>query len=169
FSPNDLDFFTPRGKGDQVIKFLDLAGGYKVVRQTTEYEDATAIGRVSWLQTDGSRMKINVIESLTDSPYDTVTAFHSTAVMNAWTGHKIWIAYPDLTLHRSSITTPHLMPLPEDDLPTHQRAWKVLNKYTRRGYFFLLDCDIPHIRGVDYNCPATLRRTDDPGCLSIRF
>ncbi|KAJ7872244.1 hypothetical protein B0H13DRAFT_1895431 [Mycena leptocephala] len=83
--------------------------------------------------------------------------------MNAWTGHQIWIAYPDLTLHRSSITTPHLIPLPEDDLPTHQRAWRVLSKYTRRGYFLLLDdCDIPHICGVDYNCPATLRRTDDP-------
>jgi hypothetical protein len=31
FSPNDLDFFTPRDRGDQVIKFLDLAGNYKVV------------------------------------------------------------------------------------------------------------------------------------------
>ncbi|KAJ7504664.1 hypothetical protein B0H11DRAFT_2221400 [Mycena galericulata] len=156
FSPNNLDFFTPRGKGNQVIKFLDLAGNPANRSGIFVLDCLPHHLVIPWLQTDDSRMKINVIESLTESLY--------------WTGHQIWIAYPDLTLHRSSITTPHLMPLPEDDRPTHQRAWKVLNKYTRRGYFFLLDdCDIPHICGVDYKCPATLRRTDDPGCLLIRF
>ncbi|KAJ7504043.1 hypothetical protein B0H11DRAFT_1905925 [Mycena galericulata] len=105
FSPNNLDFFTPRGKGNQVIKFLDLAGNPANRSGIFVLDCLPHHLVIPWLQTDDSRMKINVIESLTESLY--------------WTGHQIWIAYPDLTLHRSSITTPHLMPLPEDDLFPH--------------------------------------------------
>ncbi|KAJ7648262.1 hypothetical protein DFH06DRAFT_1135703 [Mycena polygramma] len=160
FMPNDLDFYTPRRRGYDVSQFLQMGD---------TYDFAAGIGKVFTLQHSRTGRKINVIESLTDRPLDSLAHFHSTCVFGAWTARGLWHAYPRLTMDGFTMTTACRLPL-RDDLEQHKRVWNVVNKYTVRGFKFLLDEFPPaHICGQHKSCPMTIRTSDDAGCLSICF
>ncbi|KAJ7086504.1 hypothetical protein C8R44DRAFT_893569 [Mycena epipterygia] len=170
FRSNDLDIFCPSGEGDRTVAFIRLAGNYLVTKQTSDYGGVDSIANVWWMTSLANGAKINVIESLTASPYDSIVLFHCTAVMAAWTALGLWVAYPDLTMSGAAIVTPATMPLGENDLKSHQDAWRILRKYRRRGFvFYLNEYGQTHTCGVALNCPATLRSTDDAGCLFTPF
>ncbi|KAF8193081.1 hypothetical protein K438DRAFT_1969565 [Mycena galopus ATCC 62051] len=170
FRPNDLDFFSPWGFGLTAVKFLTMRSGYRVVRESAEYDDAASVARVWWLGKDDCDEKVNVVECLSTNPLDTITSFHSTAVMNAWCAAGLWMAYPALTLQGLTLTTPHLIPFVTDDVNSQERAYNIVNKYRMRGFDFLLGrLDYPHSCGHELACPATLRRSDDAGCLFVPF
>ncbi|KAJ7927868.1 hypothetical protein B0H13DRAFT_1598281 [Mycena leptocephala] len=113
--------------------------------------------------------KKNVIESLSESALDSVLHFHLTCVFGAWTATGLWLGYRRLTMAGVAMTTPTRMPL-RDDLTHHKRVWKILRKYTRRGFRVVLDEYLQaHTCGVDFNCPMTPRTTDDAGCSFVTF
>ncbi|KAF8209810.1 hypothetical protein K438DRAFT_1960042 [Mycena galopus ATCC 62051] len=138
FRPNDFDFFTPCSKGDLCVSFLTAASGYRVVKTSTSYEANVIVAKVWWLERDDDVGSINVIQCLSHNPLDTITAFHSTAVMNTWTSAGLWLAHPELTIARRSLTMPFLLPLPHIDTAANERAQFVLGKYHARGFRFLL-------------------------------
>ncbi|KAJ7158205.1 hypothetical protein C8R43DRAFT_847573, partial [Mycena crocata] len=169
FEPGDIDFYVRLSGGYDVVRYITKSGKYSGVQVTTAYDFVAGIGKVWALKLRGTELKINVIESLTDNPFDAVCHFHSTCVFGAWTLDGVWHGYPSLNLRGISITTHTQFPL-NDSLSTHQAAWRVLRKYTDRGFTFSLgQYDAQHECGVDRNCPATIRTTDDAGCLYIAF
>ncbi|KAJ7880946.1 hypothetical protein B0H13DRAFT_1531730, partial [Mycena leptocephala] len=167
FAPGDLDFFTPSGRGHMLVDFLESAANYTVTKESEEYKNAVAIGGM-WTLHCGD-LKINVIESLTSNPFHSILNFHLTGVYGAWDGNGFWHAYGDMTADGIVIATPVKLPTPHH-VPAHVNIWKVLHKYMDRGFTIALnEYPEPHTCGVDFNCPATLRATDDDGCSYILF
>ncbi|KAJ6460682.1 hypothetical protein C8R47DRAFT_993915 [Mycena vitilis] len=157
FSPTDLDIYSPCRQGCNVVRFLRKGGKYRVVSVSDAYDFVAGIGKVWTLRHRTTRKKINIIESLSDRPLDSIAHFHSTCVFGAWTAQGLWHAYPHMTMQGLSMTTPTRLPL-HDDLDHHKRVWKVLNKYHRRGFKFLLnEFPPPHICGDHITCPMTVR------------
>ncbi|KAF8203576.1 hypothetical protein K438DRAFT_1757887 [Mycena galopus ATCC 62051] len=129
------------------------------MRESLRYDGATAISMVWWMQNKSSTRKINVIESMGEQSPDTVLAFHSTAVMNAWSASGVWFGYPALTESAVSLTR-----------RACRRAWNIIHKLQRRGFTFGFGrWDEPHTCGEPYNCPSTLRSAGDAGCTFIPF
>ncbi|KAJ7115123.1 hypothetical protein C8R43DRAFT_902895, partial [Mycena crocata] len=173
FVPSDLDFFARSARGRGVVKFLVTPGMYEVTSTSLEYGISAGIGTVWTLVHRIHGYKINVIEGLTTNPLDAVLKFHSTCVIGALTADGLWHAYPFFTLRGKALTTPNLLPLSGSIISRleHQKTgWRVLHKYIDRGF----DYDVgelcsDHICGVDWECPATVRRSDDAGCLNAPF
>lgn len=114
-------------------------------------------------------MKINVVESISVNPLYTVGCFHSTPVFGAWLANGIWHAYPDLTGAGIAITTPKLLRL-RGTPANNDHFQAILHKYMARGFTYSLnEYSTPHHCGVDMDCPATARHSDDDGCLFVPF
>ncbi|KAJ7137590.1 hypothetical protein C8R43DRAFT_844687, partial [Mycena crocata] len=173
FQPNDLDFFAKSGRGRGVVKYLLIPGMYEVTNTAFTYGVSAGIGTIWTLIHRIHGYKINVIEGLTTNPLDAVLRFHSTCVFCAWTADGLWHAYPFFTLNGKTLTMPNLLPLAGTATSAldHQKiGWRVLHKYIDRGFDYDVgELRAEHICGVDWNCPATLRRSDDAGCLSAPF
>ncbi|KAJ7131651.1 hypothetical protein C8R43DRAFT_1133598 [Mycena crocata] len=168
FIPSDLDFFTGAHQGYDVVQFLKKAGRYKITSVGYEYDLSTGVGKV-WGMERFTGQKVNVVESLTDNPYDAVANFHSTCVFGAWDARKLWLGYPELTAAGISLTTPALMPA-TGDLAYHQRLWRILKKWTGRDFSFALaEFGAPHECGEEFSCPVKYRTSDDAGCAVIDF
>ncbi|KAJ6518264.1 hypothetical protein C8R47DRAFT_959906 [Mycena vitilis] len=169
FTPNDLDIYTPAGNGHCATQFLKRGGAYSVVACSSEYDFAAGIGKVWTLCHRVTTMKINIIESLTPYAIDAILHFHSSCLFGAWTARGWWHGYLRLTANGHTITTPTRMPL-HAVLDHHIRVWKILRKYHGRGFEFWLDeYKVKHVCGVDINCPATVRHTNDEGCIFVPF
>ncbi|KAJ7436315.1 hypothetical protein B0H11DRAFT_1936821 [Mycena galericulata] len=166
FQPTDLDFFTCHEGGYIVARFLSAAAGYKQISYEGPYNFARGIAKVYTLQEKHGTRKINVIEGYTSNPLDVVMHFHSTLVWGAWTAKGLWHGSPELTLAGIAITTPYLLPL--DYGANDIQIKSVLRKYIDRGFTFSFnEYAQPHVCGVDLRCPATLRSSDDEGCLNL--
>jgi hypothetical protein len=168
FEPADLDFFTGSGQGAAVVAFIALAGPYKLSDDSTPYKGAPGVGRV-WTMEAGKTLKINVVESLTSNPLDSVTTFHLTCVYGAWMADGAWHGYAGLTEAGIAVTTPTRLPTCIG-LPRQKAVWKILQKYVNRGFSIgLNELPLPHTCGVDWNCPGTIRTTNDAGCTYSPF
>ncbi|KAJ7077375.1 hypothetical protein B0H15DRAFT_955068 [Mycena belliarum] len=71
FEPEDLDFFTKLGGGFEIVRYLTNTDRYHLSTFTAEYQHSIGIGRV-WSLTDNEGTKINVVESLSNNPFDAV-------------------------------------------------------------------------------------------------
>ncbi|KAJ7623952.1 hypothetical protein DFH06DRAFT_1008818 [Mycena polygramma] len=167
FEPADLDFLCANRGGQTAVHFLERAGHYKCVRHS-EYTFAAGIGRI-WTLFNDEGKKINVIESLTPNPFDAVGNFHLTCVYGAWGANGLLHGYPALTAAGDAITTRAKFPIRVGR--RHEReTWDVIHKYSDRGFrIHLNEYRERHTCGVDWNCPATIRRTDDAGCSYSPF
>ncbi|KAJ7431848.1 hypothetical protein B0H11DRAFT_1941244 [Mycena galericulata] len=169
FEPGDLDFFACAGFSGAIVKFLTMAAGYKQISVTGPYDFAKGVAKIRTLKRQHTGEKINVIEGYTDNPLDIVVRFHSTPVFVAWAADRVWHGNPQLTVAGIAITTPSHLPVDDtDQCREHVRG--ILAKYTGRGFNYSLN-EYPHqhICGVDLRCPATLRSSDDEGCLTFNF
>ncbi|KAJ7623954.1 hypothetical protein DFH06DRAFT_1340280 [Mycena polygramma] len=168
FDPNDLDIVVGSGHGPEVVHFIGRAGGYRTIVETDEPSFAPSLGR-TWLTENDEGKRIQVIESLTDNAFDVVGHFHLTCVYGAWYANGLLHCYPALTAGGDALTTARKMPW-RHRLPERCGIWDVLDKYTSRGFDIGLNAyDADHVCGVDVNCPATLRTTDDTGCSYSAF
>ncbi|KAJ7893234.1 hypothetical protein B0H13DRAFT_1886480 [Mycena leptocephala] len=81
FVPADLDFISGKGRGSLVTSFLFFAGGYLFVRtrDVARYRFVAGIGRVTTMKNGAGKM-VNIIESVSDNPFDVVGHFHLTCV-----------------------------------------------------------------------------------------
>lgn len=170
FEPGDLDFIAGYGYGTLVFDFLDMARDYKLVDtpDANEYRFASGIARVCTMRHHDGQ-KINVFEALTENPFDVVGHFHLTCVYGAWSANGVLHCYPRLTASGIALTSPSKFPLGEGS-KARINCWNILHKYTDRGFTVSLnEYDKPHTCGEDWNCPATLRTTDDAGCAYSPF
>ncbi|KAF8217215.1 hypothetical protein K438DRAFT_1748311 [Mycena galopus ATCC 62051] len=158
FAPNDLDVFTAQGVGSRVVRFLNLATGFAVVNESNQYDGAAAIAKVWWLEDMASSRKINVVEGMTPQPIDTVVAFHSTVVMNAWTstGHVTHDSQPNAAIRGGSAFI-----LARVESSAQVSSVRITFQFGR--------IVTSHECGEDHDCPHTARTTDDTGCAFIPF
>ncbi|KAJ7165233.1 hypothetical protein C8R46DRAFT_1220356 [Mycena filopes] len=167
FLPVDLDFVARVGQGPRVVDFLILSARYKLVKDSAEYRNVNAMGRM-WTLKRGDR-SINVLESLTLNPLDTILHFHLSCVYGAWFADGVWHGYMHLTTEGMAITTPGRFALPMS-LERRQNVWRILQKYIDRGFeIFLDEFAEPHTCGIDFNCPVTPHTSDDAGSSFTRF
>ncbi|KAJ7175505.1 hypothetical protein C8R46DRAFT_838408, partial [Mycena filopes] len=133
FLPVDLDFVARSrvGQGPRVVDFLILSARYKLVKDSAEYRNVNAMGRM-WTLKRGDR-SINVLESLTLNPLDTISHFHLSCVYGAWFADGVWHGYMHLTTEGMAITTPGRFALPTS-LERRQNVWRILQKYIDRGF-----------------------------------
>ncbi|KAJ7502473.1 hypothetical protein B0H11DRAFT_1907049 [Mycena galericulata] len=170
FQPADLDFFTCNDGGYIVARFLSAAAGssYRQISFQEPYDFARGVSKVHTLQEEHGTRKIIVIEGYTSNPLDIVMHFHSTPVWGAWTSKGVWHGSPELTLRGIAITTPYLLPV--ENGGNNGPIQSILSKYIDRGFTFSFnEYAQPHICGVDLRCPATLRSSDDEGCLNFNW
>ncbi|KAJ7461256.1 hypothetical protein B0H11DRAFT_1923539 [Mycena galericulata] len=168
FAPGDLDIVTGHGLSFEVSRFLEFMG-YDVTDVSTQYKYALGIGKVMTLKHAHLGLTINILESLTRNPFDAIGHFHFTCVFAAWTSHGLWYGYPQLLTSGRTITTPRHLTV-GDSLDRQQRVWHILHKYMARGFVYSLnEFEAAHTCGIHCNCPATLRTTDDHGCIYTKF
>ncbi|KAJ7500712.1 hypothetical protein B0H11DRAFT_1669864, partial [Mycena galericulata] len=174
FTPGDIDIYAACHGGYDVVKFFVRSGKFKIAKKNTSYDYAAGIRKVWALERTTTlegmdAVKINVIESLSPNPFDPLTHFHLTCVVGAWIADGFWHGYPALTSAKVALTTMHQLPL-KDDLKQQKHVWGVLQKYTARGFAIAIgEYDNDHDCGTHANCPATLRSSDDGGCLYSPF
>ncbi|KAJ7494792.1 hypothetical protein B0H11DRAFT_1626649, partial [Mycena galericulata] len=169
FDPGDLDFFTQHGGSAPILSFLRVAAGYKQISVTGPYDFAKGVATIRTLRRGRDGQKINVIEGYTDNPLDMVVRFHSTPVFGAWGSDVVWHGNPKLTVAGIAVTTPSQMPLDGSE-QCHEHTREVTRKYTDRGFnYYLNEYPHGHTCGVDLRCPATLRSSDDEGCMLFHF
>ncbi|KAJ7165231.1 hypothetical protein C8R46DRAFT_900956 [Mycena filopes] len=167
FTPEDLDFVVGIGLGIHVVDYLVIGANYVLSTDSSGYHNLNGVHRV-WTLMLGS-LKINVIESLSRNPLDVISFFHMTCVHGAWLANGLWHGYPGLTAHGLAITTPARFPIPSG-VEGKLKVWQVVRKYTARGYRILLgEYAEPHDCGDHFNCPVTLRISDDEGCSYSPF
>ncbi|KAJ7725054.1 hypothetical protein B0H16DRAFT_1782372 [Mycena metata] len=166
FVPDNLDFVVGDRKGPWVTDYLTMAG-YTLFDENAEYVNANGIRRVWSMGLHG--LKINVLESLSNNPLDVVTFSNMSCVYGAWLADGIWHGYPQLTTRGITVTTPRSFPVGQG-IANHRRVWDIVHKYLDRGFTFRLnEYDEHHRCGTNFNCPATLRTSDDAGCSYSPF
>ncbi|KAJ6491721.1 hypothetical protein C8R47DRAFT_1214517 [Mycena vitilis] len=168
FAIGDLDFIVGHGKSDIVIDYL-LRCAPCVPRETVSaYPNMPGVSRVFTLCL-GEELKIDVIESDSANPLNSIVLFHLSCVYGAWLAGGFWHGYPRLTAAGIALTTPPRMHVNEN----HSRqklVYSVLLKYVKRGFKICLN-ELPrdHTCGVDFECPSTIRTTNDRGCAYSPF
>ncbi|KAJ7671029.1 hypothetical protein B0H17DRAFT_1209176 [Mycena rosella] len=168
FVPGDLDFFTAKSRGFEVMLFLTRSGQYCLTAFSAEYQYASGIGKV-WTLLGLHGQKMNIIESLSSNPFDAIGHFHLSCVIGAWTADNIWHRYPRLTVTNATLTTAARFPL-TDTLDGHLHSWRILHKYMQRSFaIHLAELDQPHTCGYHLSCPVTLCIKGNSGCLTARF
>ncbi|KAJ7648256.1 hypothetical protein DFH06DRAFT_1135698 [Mycena polygramma] len=166
---SSFDVYTGRGSGWDVVRFLRKGGDYRLTHISSTHNVLAGIRKVFTMRNHGTCKVIHVIESLTNNPLDAIAHCPSTCVFGAWSARGVWHAYPRLTMAGVTITTPSRMPL-RDDLKRHRDVWRIVRRYTERGFRFVLDeYEQSHTCGRALNCPGTFRSSDDRGCLFMPF
>lgn len=168
FDPGDIDIYTPRTQARKVIRTLRHRFGFVLDPTTVHYLDMAGVHCVYYLH-KGS-VKINVIESLTESAIAPLFFFHSTAVMNFMDEFGVYCAYPRLTFqHRSLLNS---QTNNRSDLSV-TAIEKCIIKYQDRGFEFSADITdwVDHTRHIcesDPYCPLTVRVVHDRGSFYHR-
>ncbi|KAK6992871.1 hypothetical protein R3P38DRAFT_3181988 [Favolaschia claudopus] len=167
FEPNDLDFYCAHGSADDVVSYMREVCSYHLVFDSNrDYDDVFGIRRVLTMRNSAGK-RINVVETYSDYPVDVILGFHSTPPR----GCISWDRFSHFEINRLrkgvALATPTSMRLAGNVLDGQVQMWRILHKYTDRGFVFEYDHPIPHQCGVDIDCPATVRTVDDAGCLHI--
>ncbi|KAJ6447851.1 hypothetical protein C8R47DRAFT_1231255 [Mycena vitilis] len=167
FTPGDLDCIVPCYKGHAVVDFLRIGSGYEVIATGLGFHGVPHVNRV-WTMEKGS-LTINVVECLTENVLDIILCFHMSCVYGFWNADCVWHGYAGLTADGTAVTTPTKFPYPSEQ-NTVTDIWNVTHKYIDRGLTIAVN-ELPwkHTCGVDKDCPATIRTTDDDGCSSVSF
>ncbi|KAJ7927960.1 hypothetical protein B0H13DRAFT_2311827 [Mycena leptocephala] len=169
FQPDTLDFVVGSGRAGRVTTFLDRAAGYTFLPEQdpsiyTPY--GMAITR-TLRNVDG--MIVNVIESLSDNPFDVVGGSALSCAYGYWAATGLLHCYPRLTCAGIALTTPTKLCI-TDNQYNKANALSVLRQYIARGFSIALnEFDAPHTCGSDWSCPATPRTTSDRGCSFSAF
>ncbi|KAJ7216227.1 hypothetical protein C8J57DRAFT_1538043 [Mycena rebaudengoi] len=167
FFPNNIDFYCKAGTADETVDYLHRVSTFTVhLTQRAEYDTIDSIQQVVWLENPRG-MRINVMESWTNSALDPVLAFHST-LRAVWSGKSLWFAHPSLVDCRLALATP-LTLLIALTVKDQYRVWNIIHKYLDRGFQWVFEYEKPHTCGEHHSCPLTLRCTADAGCLVIPF
>jgi hypothetical protein len=155
----------------------EIYGGYSHV--AGEIDDPETIERYEKIPfiTDIVKLKkfdkmIDIIFTHRDCPIITVLNFHSSIVMNFFTGSSLVCIYPETTGQDVSIKTRGFDTFSDNNTTREKDAFE---KYASRGVTFM-DCnksfdgsDRYHHCERDPICPHTLRYIDDEFCCTWRL
>ncbi|KAJ7250523.1 hypothetical protein B0H12DRAFT_1072111 [Mycena haematopus] len=165
--PTRLSFVVPRGSVDLVLEFLDYAADYSLHSYAVRYHMSNA--HAVWTLTNACGNQIQVFESKTQDPFSTIATSPFTCEYGAWTANGLFHAYPKLTADHRALTTPTRLPV-RHTLDDQQMLWDSVHQYTDSNYVVdTLGYSTGHRCGGHPSCPATLRTTDDRGCIYMRF
>lgn len=165
WAPNDLDFYIPKGRMQDISSHLELEEGYAAKQREIKSEDGasdfyddsdpefTQICRVETMVKTGPRgiSSIDIVESLSTNPIYTIASFHSTAVMNFITGTSVNVTYPHFTFNREAITHHERRSV---------RALKWVKKYEGRG-FKIVNSPEELGRACGASCAKVYRTSND--------
>jgi hypothetical protein len=157
----DLDLYVPRNATQAMIDFL-LEEGYQVVPEPEgephggPYIDLGHLASVTKLVKGD--IKIDLLESLSQSSVLPVAFFHSTAVMNYITADSIAMLYPKLTFLRIAVRCN----------PDRRSVSSWERKYSRRK-FHLFSTSKVYSTFQDVLCKKLARKTGDDFCLFFNF
>ncbi|KAH7905426.1 hypothetical protein BJ138DRAFT_1017720 [Hygrophoropsis aurantiaca] len=183
WNPKDLDIYIPCERKSPVVAFLTTQG-YDIISASADSYgelEEQAISQIIHMR--NVEKCIDIIESCSDSSIAPILRFHSTPVMNFFTADACFSAYPNLTTHYSAMINGGCLAGHRDRLV---RCWK---KYEERGYryddvsrrtvtqewglavgvFGSALSGQRHFCREDFDCPHTIRATDDAGCLRVFF
>ncbi|KAK6985053.1 hypothetical protein R3P38DRAFT_2575205 [Favolaschia claudopus] len=167
FRPNDLDFFCGNDRTDDIVKYFQNQVDIEYVVETggdEGYQNVRGVRRVTTLTSPRGSV-LNIVEAYSESPQEIILNFHSALPQGAIS----WDAFAHYEVHRAknglALVTPRSLPVNADDLDSQIEAWNILHKYMRRGVTFIFEYNVPHECGKHIDCPATVRTTDDDGCL----
>ncbi|KAJ7914110.1 hypothetical protein B0H13DRAFT_2270904 [Mycena leptocephala] len=164
-SPSHLDFYVPNGNFSAVMRFFHLATLYEGTSNT--YTNG-CVGEesISTLYRPYAGKYLRVIQSRTDSAKDCTPYAPFSHLFGCISHCGVWLGYPRTMttgisfFNRDSIAV-------ENPL---MRYHLILNLADYVGRFrFCFFWGGLHTCGVDFECPATPRSTDDRGCLNIFF
>lgn len=100
--PGNWDFYSPRKNLAQVLAFFIDTQGYLLDNKDTKRRQYGkhnhGLRSVYFLHhSENPEVKLNVIQSSTESPHAPLCFFHSTPVMNFVSGTGLGMMYPALT------------------------------------------------------------------------
>ncbi|KAJ7912817.1 hypothetical protein B0H13DRAFT_2473665 [Mycena leptocephala] len=168
FIPNDIDFYCANGYSDDVTEYLKYIGTLTDETQPLDYdyEDVHGLRCVRWLSNPDGK-KVNVVETHSTFPLDTILNFHSAPPRGAIAWNKVSHFEVNGLKRGLALITLSSIRLIRGDLNSHIQAWGILHKYIGRGFQFVFEYDQPHECGRHVDYPATMRTTVDNGCLHV--
>ena len=159
--PSDLDLYVPRSgyaaletwiaRQDYCISHVGARTGNTYLFSTMEQK----------LRFSNGLQSIEIIISKTEAVCAPIFHFHSTAVMNFFTAHGIFCAYPKLTLAYLSMVNP---------APIYCEAFQLhnldaLHKYESRGFTYV---SWKNDSGDEGRTSYESRRLTDTSCMAIQ-
>ncbi|KAJ7130153.1 hypothetical protein C8R44DRAFT_871991 [Mycena epipterygia] len=166
---DDVNVVTGWGEGGPVVEFIEMCSDYKTATFTGNHESHTGIA-FSWtLLHAHTGRKLHISESRTSSPVDAIAQSPSSCVVGGWGAYDVWHGYPALMHANMAICTATTMPV-INGLAGQQEIWTFLHLFAAHDLVHGFDgFEDVHVCGAHPSCPATLRTTDDAGCLRARF
>lgn len=170
--PKDMDLYTTKRSVKRWTQYL-IRSGYRLKKRSAARPDGypvhSEIHEVIYFENPTSRRCLDLIVSMTIAAKP-IFCYHSTIVMNCFTGRGFFTAYPHLTSSLRGLMNPSTL-IAYNIAPAHVAT--CLRKYASRG-FSLRErptawADDNHRCGQSWSCPETLRHTGDRGCLFIDF
>jgi hypothetical protein len=170
--PKDMDLYTTKRSVKRWIQYL-IHCGYRLKKASAVRLDGypvhSEIREVLYFDNPSSGRRLDLIVSMTIAAKP-IFCYHSTIVMNCFTGHGFFTAYPNLTSSLRGLMNPSTL-IDYNIPPSHVAT--CFRKYGERG-FSLAErptawSDDNHRCGRSWGCPETLRHTGDRGCLFIDF
>jgi len=153
WSPTDLDLYIPLRCQLQLGHLLKKRGKSNI----SLYSTSKIFTVLTFTKAD---KKVDVIVSSTDCAVLPIFQFHSTAVMNFFTGNSIFCAYPSLTFRGLSMISASTL----YNGSFSPVGMKALLKYKQRGLAFV-SCPATH--EFQFACKSANRSLTDDGCLWV--
>ncbi|KAJ7716880.1 hypothetical protein B0H16DRAFT_1740966 [Mycena metata] len=172
FYPNDVDIYSPEDTAAAMLDILRHRFRFTIIRMqitqaqtSAEYPDYLGVRRVYWLKRRHHTLNFIVVDG--GNAAATIFNFHSTIVMNYFSGTRLYCSMPELTLRKISAPNINLIDVSVD---CACRTIGCIYKYHLRGITFRYGRHIAvHVCGSDPICPATLRTLHDNAGLVIPF
>jgi hypothetical protein len=165
FIPSHLDFYTPNGNFSAVMQFFHLATLYE--ETSTTHENGSVGGQsMATLSRPYSGKYIHVIQSRTDSAMDCIPYSPFSHLFGSISHYGVWLGYPRTMTTGISFFNRDSIDVEKPLMRYHLTL--DLADYADR-FRFCFSWGQLHTCGVDLECPATSRSTDDQGCLNIFF
>ncbi|KAJ7612376.1 hypothetical protein DFH06DRAFT_1147296 [Mycena polygramma] len=168
FDVGDLDIVVGLGQAGVIANYIARSVDYTTATPGIHFERMPAVYSVlSFLLANG--LRINVVESVTTNPLDCIGYFQMSCLYGAWFAGGFWHAYARLTESGVAVATPSRLSVEETGY-RRKRLWQLVLQYVDRGFKISLDeLPRPHTCGSEFDCPATVRTSNDGGCTYSPF
>ncbi|KAJ7157052.1 hypothetical protein C8R43DRAFT_949280 [Mycena crocata] len=163
--PPSLDLYCGTLHGQDVANFLHHATGFSHVEYNGDLDILHGIRRAYSLAAD--TLRINVFETYSSHPMETVLSLPTSADIGAWSVDQFWHGYPRSTADKLAMSSPGRLPV--HTVGARQRTWDTLQRIFKEGFTIESEYPRSHTCASNINCPAAWRTSLDSGCLRIRL